>query len=269
MNSILYDLSMAAVGAVLGVIITLVISKINENRFNLLWYVEKENVIINGNSKVSDLKVTYKGIDVEGLSVITIALWNHGRKTVHKSDFAIMPTIKLQSNYVVYSCKIIDSSNRKSGANGFKVQYDVTKKALNIGFDYIAQNQGVVIQVLCDVTSECSPVLYSEIKEGRQISEKPLTGNLKLTDRKFVLFQGITFGVAFGTAVFAETFIHPFLRNRGMAQLGDSEIWGIIFLSALVFIILLYSTDKRWRMPKQFRKHFVGALLPVSYSMQG
>lgn len=267
MSGFFYDLFMAAVGAFIGVVITLLISKINENRFKLLWYVAKENIIINGNSSISDLKVTYKGMDVECLTVITLALWNHGRKTVNKSDFAIMPTIELQSNYAVYSYRIIDSSNKQSGANGFEVQYDVMKKALNIGFDYIAQNQGIVIQVLCDVDKDYSPLLYSEVKEGRQISKKPMTGNIKMTEPIFILIQSITFGVAFVLSMIADLIINPLVRSMGIGWFGYSEVFGIIFLSALVFIGLLYSFDKRWRVPKQFRKYFTGTLSSVSTTM--
>ena len=256
MSQLHYDISVAIFGAIVGAVLTLIISKIQEKKFKLLWYARKENVIVNGATKFSDLQIKYMGKEVRSLTVITVVLWNHGKKTVKKKDFAIMPAVKLKNQNEVYSYGIIDSSNKESRANKFDIMYVESEQKINIDFDYIAKGQGVVFEILCDGTEDCELSLYSEVKEGLQIPQSPMKGNLKWSDPMIAIIQAVAFGVAMMASLVIETIITPWFRSRGVEQFEYAEIFFILFAGMATFIGLLYANDKKWIIPKELKRYF-------------
>jgi hypothetical protein len=55
---------------------------------DLRWTVRSVNIIQGYRSKVEDLHVSYRGVDVENLTVSKILVWNEGRETIDRDDIA-------------------------------------------------------------------------------------------------------------------------------------------------------------------------------------
>ena len=103
--------------------------------------------IINNKVKfIKELKVIYRGQEVDNLSATRFIVWNSGNKEIRKDDIVNdRPlTIKSSGDTKILSAEIVNE-NEKS--NHFSL-YDTDLTTVRLKFDYIDSNEGAVIGII-------------------------------------------------------------------------------------------------------------------------
>lgn len=111
-----------------------------------LYTIKTNNIIADYISKISLLNVLYSGNQIDNLSVSKIAFWNNGNEPIKNNDIAKKDPLRiiLKNNSKLLDAKIIDNINQ---ANNFNLITSDNGSVIEITFDFIAKNEGVLIQV--------------------------------------------------------------------------------------------------------------------------
>lgn len=106
-----------------------------------LKLIGKDNSLI-----PNDVKIFFKGHEIEQLSKSVIVIWNHGKKTLYESDI-----VKDDSLKIVFddSVEILSTDVTKvtRQANKFSVDH-LSKNEVSITFEYLDANDGATIEIL-------------------------------------------------------------------------------------------------------------------------
>ncbi|RXJ87097.1 hypothetical protein [Arcobacter sp. CECT 8985] len=214
-----------------------------------------------------DVKVTYKGNEVDRLTKTTLTIWNNGTETLDGSDVVESDPlfISFKANDKILSYKIL---KKTKDANAFVLNNcDNATNKLRFKFEYLDPNDGVVIELLHD-SEERYPEFSGTIKglpsgfvdQGRVLQKK--RNNLKdplkvLLDRPKVVFvTALVFGLAM--TVFgllpqeARDFIVGFLSESSTQKSIEQQpiffvVLGVLYTSMPAF--MLWARRKKY--PKQ------------------
>ncbi|MDP5145320.1 hypothetical protein ORI98_02550 [Shewanella sp. ULN5] len=214
-----------------------------------------------------DVKVTYKGNEVDRLTKTTLTIWNNGTETLDGSDVVDSDPllISFKENDKILSYKIL---KKTKDANAFSLINceDATNK-LRLEFEYLDPKDGVVIELLHD-SEERYPTFSGTIKglpsgfvdQGRVMQRKRnnLKGPLKiLLDRpKLVFVTAIVIGLAmtlFGLLPQeARDFIVGFLSDSSAQKSIEQQpiffvVLGVIYAAMPAFVLW----TRRKKYPKQ------------------
>lgn len=97
--------------------------------------------------KVEALEMFYSGQRIENLTVTKIAFWNGGRETIYRQDIASAEPLIIQAKE---GCKILDAKiiYEKNPANQFSINICGSQSTVELQFDYLDKDEGVIIQVI-------------------------------------------------------------------------------------------------------------------------
>jgi hypothetical protein len=214
-----------------------------------------------------DVKVTYKGNEVDRLTKTTLTIWNNGTETLDGSDVVESDPlyISFEANDKILSYKIL---KKTKDANSFVLKNcDNGPNKLRFEFEYLDPNDGVVIELLHD-SEKRYPEFSGTIKglpsgfvdQGRVLQKKRnnLKGPLKvLLDRpKLVFVTALVFGLAltiFGLLPQeARDFIVGFLSESSTQKSIEQQpiffiVIGVLYTSMPAF--MLWARRKKY--PKQ------------------
>ena len=110
-----------------------------------------------------DVKVTYKGNEVDRLTKTTLTIWNNGSETLDGNDVVDSDPllISFEPNNRILSYKVI---KRTKKANAFElVNFDNSPNKLGLKFEYLDPKDGVVIELLHD-SEKRYPVFSGTVK---------------------------------------------------------------------------------------------------------
>jgi hypothetical protein len=141
--------------------------------------VKKPFYLINNNNLFRDnlallngLDILYNGNRVENLSISQVAFWNKGNEIIDNSDIVKTEPLRIESkkNIQILDSKIITENNP---TNEFVLK-PIDMSRVEIQFDFIEKNDGVVIQVIHTGVDAESLVVRGKIKgaEIKTYSEK-------------------------------------------------------------------------------------------------
>jgi hypothetical protein len=136
------------------------------------WDVRSNNIIQGYSSKLSDLKVLYKDILVENLTVSKILFWNVGREAIDSSDINTVDHVKIigsNSGIKVLDVNILSVNN---DANKFTCILSEDKIFASLNFDYLNYGDGAVIQVIHTGISSDEISINGSIKNVKKIRRK-------------------------------------------------------------------------------------------------
>ncbi len=127
------------------------------------WDIISNNVIQNGNRKISDVKVLYKRREVSNITISRIIFWNKGKETIYSEDINTINHLRIgtKSGNTILSLSILSNNNPSSVIRCIN---SPDMKYTNIVFDYIDQHQGAVFQIIHD---------------GLGINDLEITGDIK------------------------------------------------------------------------------------------
>lgn len=214
-----------------------------------------------------DVKVTYKGNEVDRLTKTTLTIWNNGSETLDGGDVVESDPllISFKANDKILSYKIL---KKTKNANAFFLKsYKNSTNKLHFEFEYLDPDDGVVIELLHD-SEERYPEFSGTIKglpsgfvdQGRILQKKRnnLKGPLKvlLNRPKVVFVTTLVMGlamIAFGLLPQeARDFIVGFLSEKSTKKSIEQQpiffvVLGVLYTSMPAFMLWA----RRKKFPKQ------------------
>lgn len=131
----------------IAALIFAVFTWIKGKRRRIIKCVDSTFEIVRGGVNVIDgFKLLYNGVEIDNLTVTKFAIWNGGNETLNSSDVVKSKSLSIScsEDVTILDAKII-AENEKS--NAFKIDL-MDEKKIQITFDYIDPQNGVVVQVL-------------------------------------------------------------------------------------------------------------------------
>lgn len=131
--------------AIAGLFATYVFYKKSNKVQKPVYTIQSNNIIRDFISNISDLEIKYAGELIENLTVSRITFWNAGNEVIDKEDIVRSDPIMIRAcgDNKLLKAEII-SQNEMS--NNFALSPIIEGKFSNVNFDYISQNNGIIIQ---------------------------------------------------------------------------------------------------------------------------
>lgn len=218
---------------VIGIILAIYFNYIGKRKKEIFYEITSFNLINeNLNKKVSELKISYKNIDIKYLTISKIAIWNSGNSTIWESEIPENNKIQIDicNSYEILDYELIENEDVDSKLN-IKKNND---KSLEINFNFIEPDKGFVLKLIHtsrtsnDISVKGRIIGGSEIKRindlGRNNTKKEhwSTKYLALVFGVFSLFAsshydllsiGFVFCILFGLLI-TGTAIHQIILKK-------------------------------------------------------
>lgn len=135
------------------------------------WAIRSNNLIYGFCNIVDDLEITFESEPVENLTISKIIFWNNGLETINYDDLTTINPLRIKgiSETKILQASIIRSNNKSSN---FTLEYFKEDNKVKINFDYLDQNQGVVIQVIHTGKSSKDIEILGDIKGVKSITQR-------------------------------------------------------------------------------------------------
>jgi len=207
--------------AVIGLISTYYFYKKSNKVKKPYYQIRSYNLIRDFVSNIQDLEIRYAGELIENLTVSRIAFWNAGNETIDKDDIVESDPIAIATHrdFKILKPEIIAVNDN---ANNFSIVRDVTS-ILGINFDYIDENNGIVIQIFHTGKSSEDIDVIGKIK-GAGVPKNVPSSAKDFTKSMILIFTPI---------VILSALMEIFLLN-------SFDLFTLIMVSFSVFIVLIF-----------------------------
>ena len=205
----------------------------------------------------SSIEIRHSGRVIQDFSISMLALWNDGT-TIKREDIATKAPFHL---IAIEGAEILEVhllfSEKK---NDVTYSLSADKKNIDIDFEYLAHNDGLVMKVFHTGTSPGALKIGGSLTSGRDLKKseghmvklaKLFAGHLSL--RSFRRIMGWLV-ILMGTVGMVEAIVSYVLQ----IPIVNGSLIGIIAQLALYlfFIVYAYRTLVRSRLPKKLEKYF-------------
>lgn len=157
--------------AIIGIILA-IIFYFRSQKNKIPCFAESSNTIIEGLNKALDgLEVHYKGKLQERVTVTKVVFWNDEKETIDKSDMVQKDPLRIEipSSVMLLDVQIIDA---KSDSNSVILgEPTLTENAViyTLGFEYLDQNDYLVIQIVHSGSSLEKFEIKGKIKGAKSV----------------------------------------------------------------------------------------------------
>ncbi len=177
--------------AIIGIALTIIFYFKSKRVKSPCYAIKSYNIIKDFVSKFEALEMRYGGQIIKNLTVSKIVFWNAGSETIDKEDIvkADPITINIKDGYKILDQKIIATNNE---TNNFSLSGSIDQSNVNINFEYIDKNDGIVVQLIHTGNFDKDIKVQGRIKGA---------GNLKYIDLKIIpsrlqAFEGLIGAIA-------------------------------------------------------------------------
>lgn len=130
--------------AIIGIFLA-IFFYIKSNKVKLPYYaISSHNIVRDLVSSIDLLKVLYDRERIENLTATKIAFWNAGNDTIKREDISVPLTVTVKKGHILKAQKLHEVEEE----NGFSIPISKDKSHINLDFNYLEKNQGVIIQLL-------------------------------------------------------------------------------------------------------------------------
>lgn len=203
------------------------------------YAITSNNIIRDYVSMFKLLDIKYSDQEIKNFTITKIAFWNKGRETISKEDVVKSDpiSIRVKEGYNILDKEIIGTNE---DTNNFSLQESVDKSSVDINFDYIDKNNGIVIQILHTGKSSDDIEFCGRIKGVG----KAILCDVKTKERHFRL-------AGLALAIFFEFIIIIYLYIFGAIFLSRpwSPIFFVIIVSSPIILSRLIA-HRLYSMPK-------------------
>jgi hypothetical protein len=200
--------------------------------------------------KHPDIRITFKGREIEKLSRLRVACWNNGNEAVRWSDIPQNgpPTIKFKQGTLLSVAYVGVNEETKTTAK----QYD--DHSLSFSFAYLNPRDWAFLEVLYEGSAKASEFEFiARIIGGRSTSRRYRAPS-KLSDLLTVCLTGLFFfalGVSFAHTAFVKHAI------------SGEAVGAVLMLGfSLGIFILIVIVERRARIPEPARSYIAGHSSP-------
>jgi len=132
-------------------------------------YAMISNNIIRDLPAMEELRVTYRGQNVENFTVTRVMFWNEGRETIRDNDIADPLTIRPKKG----DYKILDARKTEDNNKPSRLDVSMTDDGLaRCTFHYVDKDQGCIIQVSHTGKESDDIEMIGTIMSARRLSRK-------------------------------------------------------------------------------------------------
>ena len=128
-------------------------------------------LIRNSVNQIDHLQILFNDRKLSALTTSKVAFWNAGRETLCGSDISDKDVLRLVIDpaYEILSCDVLTQTR---AANNFSVSLSPDSKSVEILFDYIDTDEGVVLKVRHTGSSNGDLSLCGSMKKVKEIKRK-------------------------------------------------------------------------------------------------
>jgi hypothetical protein len=221
--------ALAVLGIALAIIFYFKSKKVKKPCYAIL----STNILKEMVSKIESLSILYSGEQISNLTVSKIAFWNAGRDIINSQDIAQLDQLKIQvtDNYKILNAQI---NYEKNKANNFKISIDNSQRYINLNFEYLGKDDGVIIQILHTGLSNKDIYIVGTIKGADKLLQKQIILPIKVMT-KVDLFIFLPFLILAPIVSFLFVFkydkgfiVWP-LYKQILGSLSLFVFWGVAF----------------------------------------
>jgi len=226
-----------------------------------MWYFDMNQLFRDGESKISDLRITYKGEDVVDLTSCFIAFWNNGKETIKRADVAEKIAISVSDPYSILDAKVI---GRTADSNKFIAPVKDDQSIVEFDFEYLDRKDGAVVQIFTDCTDRKKFKKLGKVMGCRKFKEGFEGKNISFVQGLPVVMgsASISFGLFFilGSFIGINTVDSEKVYNLLSYILTSKDLSIVISIPVILFgvvlLIMSYFSYSFTRMPKDLKKLF-------------
>lgn len=172
--------------AIIGIILTIIFYFKSKKVKSPCYAIRSNNIIKDFVSKFEALEMRYAGQVIKNLTVSKIAFWNTGGETIDKDDIirADPIVISIKNDFKILDFKIIAMDNK---TNNFQLARNEDQSNVNINFDYIDKNDGIVIQLIHTGYSNNDIDIHGRLKGAGEI----IFTDLRLLPKRLQMFEAV------------------------------------------------------------------------------
>jgi len=134
------------IASITGLVLSIIFF-IKSKKTKAPYYEIKDFNIISDkiDKKIKDIEILYKGKRINSVTVSKIAIWNAGNETIHEKDIPDTNKFKIiiENPHEIYEYEILSKTDEDS-----TVKLIAKENYIEINFDYIEQNQGLLIKII-------------------------------------------------------------------------------------------------------------------------
>lgn len=175
------------------------------------FIIVSNNLIVDNITNLNGLEILFKNQRVQTLTVSKVLFWNHGFDTIEKGDIVLSDPLRIEASPDV---QILDTSivQTNNPSSKFLLKRNAKKSSVELIFDYLDKDNGVIIQVIHTGKSSNNINFMGKIKGANLI-------DLKFTKRAYIYSILIATLTCF-LVVIASIFMFKFTST-----LGDLGKW--------------------------------------------
>jgi hypothetical protein len=166
------EILLGSVWFVLGVAVSYIFYRWSIKIKQSCFAMRHNNLVKGYSADYADLKIIYKETTVENLTVSKVLFWNNGNETILKNNIAEKHPIFIFANRGV---EILDAKmlETNSPASGFSISFSKEVNIVDLGFDYLDSQDGVVIQIIHTGTGQADDLyMTGKVIGGKAIEYK-------------------------------------------------------------------------------------------------
>ena len=230
-----------AIMTVISFVYAFYCQKVNKERKELSYAQDTDVLIYNQTSKFQKLKISYGDEIIDNLCVTKFAIWNSGNRVLEKGDFVVKKALAISAlnEKQILEATVVNVTEKE---NKFHLK-PVGKTKVDVEFDYIAPENGVIIQII-HTGSRKDLEITSMIKGGEPIKQVHKEGESdnknKVKKRKRRFIMGLI-------AMIVYFIMGIYMIIMGIAQkyrkvISDAEILKNYYNSKEIFPLLYWAT---------------------------
>lgn len=132
-------------------------------------YDEKSySIVRKGKNMLKDFELLYKGNEIPNITVTQYAIWNSGNQLLSKADFVADQPLRV---FGKEDAQILDAYILTESEESNKFSLKISENTVWLDFDYVAVNEGIVLQVI-HTDSNKNLFVAGKIKGGKPLKEK-------------------------------------------------------------------------------------------------
>jgi hypothetical protein len=183
-----------------------------------VYFQNSVNLIKNNLPKLSNLELLYKGEQINNFTITYLGFWNAGNETINNNDIASV-------NAQILEFEVMIANNN---ANNFIVKLNETTNCIEITFDYIDKNDGLVLKIYHTGNTSSDLVLTGSIRGVKSFILKYINPH----DVGSSLLQRMIF-----SAIMAVPLLLLFLASNNFNLYKSLLLTGVVLFLGLIFFV--------------------------------
>jgi len=133
-----------------------------------IYFIKSRNLIRDSITQYENLSVLYSNKKVDSFTVSKILFYNRGSDVINRDDIVISDQLRITSKQSVkiLGAKVLQTTK---SANQFRANLRKSRNCVSIDFEYLAKNEGAVIEVMHTGVSSADLIIAGVIKDVQEI----------------------------------------------------------------------------------------------------